>query len=206
MDSGSMLGVVANCVTLRFASFAQDLNERKKDMNKLAVVLLSSVAILMSTQVFSQAKVDITWKDVDEYTDVRPTNESRTRFKERIFKQLNEYLVELANRLPEGQTLQITVNNLDLAGQVWPASFVGFGSGANDVRLIKSIDIPRIAFSFELLGSDGSVLQQGEQSLKDMSFQDRHNPFFSSENLRYEKNMLRMWFNEQFPQEVAKSS
>ena len=73
------------------------------------------------------------------------------------------------------------------------------------MRLIKSIDIPRIAFSFELLGADGTVLQQGEQNLKDMSFQDRHNPFFSSENLRYEKNMLRMWFEEQFEQNLAKS-
>ncbi|MGY0565060.1 MAG: DUF3016 domain-containing protein [Paraglaciecola chathamensis] len=174
-------------------------------MKKLAVVLLSGVSLMLSAQAYSQGKVEVTWENTEKYTDVRPSNESRKRFKERTFKQLDEYLVELAEALPEGQTLNMTVTNLDLAGQVWPASFVGIGNGANDVRLIKSIDIPRIAFSFELLGADGTVLQQGEQNLKDMSFQDRHNPFFSSENLRYEKNMLRMWFEEQFEQNLAKS-
>ena len=175
-------------------------------MKNLAVVLLSGVTLMLSGQAYSQAKVDVTWQNPEKYTDVRPSNESRTRFKERTFKQLDEYILELAETLPEGQTLKMNVTNLDLAGQVWPASFVGMGSGANDVRLIKSIDIPRIAFSFELLGADGAVIQQGEQNLKDMSFQNRHNPFFSSENLRYEKNMIRMWFDEQFPQEVAKKN
>ncbi|WP_166424405.1 DUF3016 domain-containing protein [Paraglaciecola sp. 20A4] len=170
-------------------------------MKKLAVVMLTGVALMMSTQVYSQAKVNVTWQNSDKYTDVRPSNESRTRFKERTFSHLEEYLVELAEVLPDGQTLKITVTNLDLAGQVWPASFVGLGQSASDVRLIKSIDIPRIAFNYKLLNSNGEVLQQGERNLKDMSFQDRHNPFFSSENLRYEKNMLRMWFEEQFCQE-----
>ena len=110
--------------------------------------------------------------------------------------------MELAEVLPDGQTLKITVTNLDLAGQVWPASFVGLGQSASDVRLIKSIDIPRIAFNYELLNSNDEILKQGEQNLKDMSFQDRHNPFFSSESLRYEKNMLRMWFEDQFRQEA----
>ncbi|MEH6709969.1 MAG: DUF3016 domain-containing protein [Paraglaciecola polaris] len=174
-------------------------------MKKLTVVLLSGIALMLSAQAYSQGKVEVIWQNSDKYTDVRSANESRTRFKERTFTQLEEYLTELAEALPNEQTLKITVTNLDLAGQVWPASFVGFGHSASDVRLIKSIDIPRIAFNYELLDSAGAVLQQGEQKLKDMSFQDRHNPFFSSETLRYEKNMLRMWFNEQFPQDVAKN-
>jgi hypothetical protein len=97
------------------------------------------------------------------------------------------------------------VTNLDLAGEVWPASFVGFGSGGSNVRLIKSIDIPRMTFSYQLLGHTGEVLQQGEEKLKDMSFQDRANRFFDSEPLRYEKNMLRKWFFSTFAQEVAKN-
>ncbi|WP_199271338.1 DUF3016 domain-containing protein [Paraglaciecola sp. L1A13] len=174
-------------------------------MKKLAAVMFTGVAFMMSTPAYSQAKVEVTWQNPDKYTDVRPSNESRTRFKERTFKVLEEYLVELAEVLPDDQTLKITVTNLDLAGQVWPASFVGLGQSASDVRLIKRIDIPRIAFNYELLNSNGEIFKQGEQNLKDMSFQDRHNPFFSSENLRYEKNMLRMWFEDQFRQEIEAS-
>ena len=106
--------------------------------------------------------------------------------------------------MPDGQTLGIKVTNLDLAGQVWPASFVGLGHSGGDVRLIKSIDIPRMEFSYTLKNSDGSVVQEAEVNLKDMNFQHLHNQFFNSESLRYEKNMLKSWFKDEFPELIAK--
>jgi hypothetical protein len=42
--------------------------------------------------------------------------------------------------------------------------------------------------------ASGAILKQGEANLKDMNFMERHNPFFRSEALKYEKNMLRKWF------------
>lgn len=168
------------------------------------ITAIVSSCLLLSTHAFSQAEVEVTWQNPQNYRDIRPANESRKRFAENIFNKLDEYLVELAESLPDGQALVITVTNLDLAGEVWPASFVGLGSSGSDVRLIKSIDIPRMAFSYQLLGHTGQVLQQGEENLKDMSFQDRANRFFDSEPLRYEKNMLRQWFVSTFPQEEAK--
>ena len=68
-------------------------------MKKLAVVLLSGVSLMLSAHAYSQGKVEVTWENTDKYTDVRPSNESRKRFKERTFKQLDEYLVELAEAL-----------------------------------------------------------------------------------------------------------
>jgi len=38
-----------------------------------------------------------------------------------------------------------------------------------------------------------------------MAFMDRSNRLFSSENLRYEKNMLKSWFDDEFPALTAKN-
>ena len=95
------------------------------------------------------------------------------------------------------------VSDLDLAGQVWPASFVGLGHSTSDVRVIKNIDIPRMNFSYQLLDESGQVLQQAEVKLKDMSFLDRGSHFFRNEPLRYEKNMLKRWFEQEFELQLA---
>jgi hypothetical protein len=92
----------------------------------------------------------------------------------------------------------MNVTNLDLAGDVLPASFAGLGQSMSDVRVVKPIYIPRMSFSYQLLSSDGTVLQEKEVKLKDMSFSNSHNRFFSSDALRYEKNMIADWFEGEF--------
>lgn len=166
---------------------------------------MASSLLLSSTQVLSQAQVEINWENPEEYRDVRPTMESRVKFREHTFEQLQEYLQKLAEKLPDDQKLVLNVTNLDLAGEVWPASFVGFGHSANDVRVVKSIDIPRMSFTYKLMNTAEELIREGDVDLKDMAFMDRSNRFFSSESLRYEKNMLKNWFNDEFPELVVKN-
>ncbi|GAA0855315.1 DUF3016 domain-containing protein [Aliiglaciecola litoralis] len=171
---------------------------------KVSYLITGAALMLVSAQSQAKAEVEVVWENPKEYRDVQPTMQSRAKFREQTFKQLEEYINELAESLPEGQKLSITVTNLDLAGQVWPSSFVGLGNSGNEVRVVKQIDIPRMSFSYTLTDAQGAVIQQADEvNLKDMSFQDRHNPFFRSENLRYEKNMLRIWFNDEFPELIA---
>tara|TARA_R110000868_G_scaffold59624_5_gene182968 strand:- start:2125 stop:2649 length:525 start_codon:yes stop_codon:yes gene_type:complete len=174
-------------------------------MKKLMVPLITSSLLLCSIQVLSQAQVEINWENPEKYRDVRPTMESRIKFREHTFEQIEEYLQKLAAKLPDDQKLMLNVTNLDLAGQVWPASFVGFGHSASDIRVVKSIDIPRMNFTFKLVNTAGELIQEGDVELKDMAFMDRSNRFFNSESLRYEKNMLRSWFNDEFPDLVVKN-
>ncbi|GAA0374553.1 hypothetical protein GCM10009092_43480 [Bowmanella denitrificans] len=160
-------------------------------------LLLATTLMSVSGVSLAKADVEINWQDPDRYTDVHPANESRVKFRERTFAEIQEYVEKLAEKLPDGQKLQLNVTNLDLAGQVWPGSFVGLNS-PSDVRLIKRIDIPRMKFDYKLLDASGEQIKGEEVDLKDMSFQDRVNPLFNSESLRYEKNMIREWFNEAF--------
>jgi hypothetical protein len=174
-------------------------------MKKLMIPLMASSLLLCSTQVLSQAQVEINWENPEDYRDVRPTMESRVKFREHTFEQLQAYLQKLAEKLPDDQKLVLNVTNLDLAGQVWPASFVGLGNSASDIRVVKNIDIPRMSFTYKLLNTADEVIQEGDVELKDMAFMDRSNRFFSSESLRYEKNMLKNWFNDEFPELVVKN-
>jgi hypothetical protein len=141
----------------------------------------------------------VTWGDYQTFTDVKPANGMRKAYAESTFKTLEEYMHKLAADLPQGHTLAMTITNLDLAGRVLPGSFTGLGLHSTDmIRVIKTIDIPRIEFTYEYKDANGIVLKSDTVNLKDMSFMTGHNPLFSSDSLKYEKNMLRKWFKKTF--------
>ena len=75
---------------------------------------------------------------------------------------------------------------------------MGFGDATGYVRVIKSIDIPRISFTYQLLDCKGTLIKEADIDLKDMSFQQRTNQYFEGEPLRYERNMLKQWLNKEF--------
>lgn len=178
-------------------------------MNKLTVfskrlitALLLSVAMISHSALANEedsSKIEVTWGDYKAFTDVKAANESRKRFAERTFANLEKYLAKLAQDLPSGHQLNIEVTDLDLAGRVLPASFAGLGMhSADNIRIIKNIDIPRIKFNYVYTDANGVELKRDEVNIKDMSFISRHNPVFRSDSLKYEKNMLRNWFNDTF--------
>ncbi|WP_412724832.1 DUF3016 domain-containing protein [Alteromonas sp. D210916BOD_24] len=151
------------------------------------------------------AEVKITWKDPESFSDVRPSNESRVRFRERTLSELEAHIVELGSALPQDQVLTMIVTNVDLAGEVWPSQFVGFGnSGASDIRVIKRIDIPRMSFSYTLSDAAGKVIASEEDvKLKDMDFMESGIRRYRSESLSYEKAMLDDWFADTFAKQVV---
>lgn len=151
----------------------------------------------------SAAQVSVTWQDPDSYRDIHPSNQSRQSFRKMIFADFEEYLTELAEQLPEDQVLKITVTDLDLAGEVWPSSFVG-GMGGTDVRLVKPVYIPRISFSYTLTDGSGNTLQNAQVKLKDMAFMDRGvRTNRRYRNLSYEKAMIKDWFDKTLEQTAA---
>lgn len=172
-------------------------------MKKLSTIAASLCTVLLSTAVVLPShagELKVTWKEPKSFTDVRPSNESRARFRERTLKALEAHLVELAASLPKSHTLSMVVTNIDLAGQVWPSQFIGFGNNMGaDVRVIQRVDIPRITFSYSLTDSSGEVLKSEDDfKLKDMGFMDTNIRNMRNENLFYEKAMLDDWFDDTF--------
>merc|ERR1711916_359702 len=176
-----------------------DFQNGRAIMRKLATTLLlsataaCSLAAVAGTEAdgneVQTSNVEITWEDPKSYTDVRPSNESRVRFRNRVMRELGEYFEELAESLSEGQQLSINVTNVDLAGHVWPT----FGGGAVDIRIIRDLDIPRMTFSYSL-SENNEVIKTADVSLKDMAFMNRATNIRHNDALRYEKVMLKRWF------------
>ncbi|WP_133468723.1 DUF3016 domain-containing protein [Paraglaciecola marina] len=164
---------------------------------------LSVIVLITNFQLMAATQVEVQWQNPEKYRDVRPASESRKQFRESTFKKLDAYLQELSSKLPDGSKLLMTVTDLDLAGQVWPASFTGLGRGSSDIRVIKDVDIPRMTFNYQLMSNTGEILKGADVDLKDMSFLSRTNHRFRRDTLGYEKSMLKRWFDKEFSEQIT---
>ncbi len=156
-------------------------------MNRYLFSLLVIAGI--GTAYAGEAKV--TWQNPDSYTDVRPASESKTGFQSRVFKTLDGVFDSLAKQLPDGYKLQITVTDLDLAGDVKPMR-----GGMQDVRVIKDIDWPQISFSYVLSDPQGKQVAAAKEELRDINFRSGVS-INTGNSFYYEEAMLKDWFKKQ---------
>ncbi|REL28382.1 DUF3016 domain-containing protein [Thalassotalea euphylliae] len=161
----------------------------------------SLVAILLSVFSLTTANagtVSVEWTNPDDYRDIRPTNESRKRFKERTFKDLEQFVTKLAAELPQGYELKLNVTNLDLAGNV------EFGR-TQQIRIVRQIHFPSIEFDYQLIDGNSQAVASEQVSLKDMNFLHHIKSNLLSKSLGYEKRMLKEWFNKTFAEQIQKT-
>lgn len=169
----------------------------------IAGPLLTLSSLAQAKENTAPELISVEWQNPEDFTDVRPSNESRKRFRSRTFKALEKHLNKLTRKLPEGHKLELVVTDLDLAGRVWPQNFVGFGNAGADVRIIQRVDIPRMDFSYKLLDKSGEVVKEGNEELIDLDFQGNARRGFRNQTLGYEKHMLDEWFYDTFPKLIA---
>ncbi|MGS2719012.1 DUF3016 domain-containing protein [Paraglaciecola aestuariivivens] len=174
-------------------------------MKHFYLAILICALALYSLSSLAKAEIEVIWQQPENFTDVKHASSSSERFEEKTFNTLGNFFAKLAAKLPKDQKLIITVKDLDLAGRVTSASYAGFGRSGSDVRVINRVNMPRIDFSYQLLDNQGVVLKEAEINLKDPNFKHRFNPFRESSKLRYEKNMLRLWFKQELPTLLAKN-
>lgn len=142
--------------------------------------------------------VNVKWHQPANYTDVKGANESNTRFQKRVFKHLEKHIVKLAETLPKDMQLEMTITDVNLAGDV-QYNF----SMNREIRLVKSVYWPKMAFDFKITQSD-RLVDQGSVVLKDMSFMDRGGLSRSNhDSFKYDKRLLTQWFNNELQQKVT---
>ncbi|MBU2925055.1 DUF3016 domain-containing protein [Colwellia sp. 1_MG-2023] len=165
---------------------------------KILTTILFSLFITLSSSGFAYAATsEVTWTNYEKYRDIRPSNGSRKHFRESTFYNLEKHIAKLAEKLPEGQVLKIDVTDVDLAGDT-------MAGGIDQIRIVKDIYFPRINFSYQLVSTDGNVIESAEVILKDMSFLMGSRLRYRNESLGYEKNMLDEWFLETFDNHITK--
>jgi len=138
--------------------------------------------------------VNVLFHEPEKFTDVNERQFKSAPDKNQNLKELKGWLEkQAAKSLQPGQQLQITFNDIDLAGDFEPGRAVG----ANDVRIVKDIYSPRMKLHFRLAAADGAVINEGVRELRDMGFMMKSRSM-SSESLRFDKNLLEDWLKKEF--------
>jgi hypothetical protein len=111
--------------------------------------------------------------------------------REHNLRALQAHFTSLAKGLPDGQTLQVDVLDVDLAGEILPQSI-------HELRVLRGgVDWPRITLRYTLTSSD-TTLAQGEERLSDPSYMFSRSASIQHQPLPYERRMLEEWFNDRF--------
>ena len=142
------------------------------------------------------AEVEVEWQNSDKYRDVYAGSGSNSKFKKETFAMLDKHFALLAAKLPQGYSLKVQVNDLDLAGDI-------HHGGMNQIRIIKDIFYPRIKFSYQLLSAQKEIVAENDVNLKDMNFMMSSSMRYSHSRLSHEKKMLDKWFSQTFSDYIA---
>jgi hypothetical protein len=153
----------------------------------LLVVSLAAVAA-------EDARVSVDWTDPAQFTELKHYRSSRDFRPADWLDPLAKYLRTRADRmLPAGERLEVTFTDVQRAGNYEP----WHGPRLDDVRIVRDIYPPRIDLRFRLLDGNGTVLREGERTLRDSAFLMRDGAH-ETDSLRFEKRLLDQWLRKEF--------
>ena len=142
------------------------------------------------TITLKEGNVSVTWQSPGHYRDVESSGEIQSRFQKRLFKDLTQDLSKQATKvLKNDQKLNMTVTDVDLAGDVRPS----FGAGS-DIRVVKDIYPPRFKFTYSVV-QNGKTVAEGKENITDLGFLDRIQPAFERP-FKYETHLLNNWMDK----------
>ena len=161
-------------------------------MRSIATAALLSLA---ATTASAAGTVNVTFVDPERFYDAGNSKHDEPA----NLKVIEQHFKDLGQRyLPDGQVLNISVLDVDLAGYMKPL----YGS-AREVRVARgAADWPRIKVRYSL-EAGGAPVKSAEETLADLNY-GRHGQTYLYTNrdpLRYEKQMLDSWFQARFKPE-----
>jgi Protein of unknown function (DUF3016) len=145
---------------------------------------------LFATAAQAAGKVEVSFKNINEFSDAGQGVIER----ERNTKSLGDFMQGWGTVLPDGQTLQLEVLDVDLAGEL-RHNWRGLGQ---DVRVLRGrADAPHIKLRYSLQAA-GQTIKSGETQLADLNYFFGTPPHSSLGDLPFEKRMLQQWFIRNF--------
>lgn len=155
-------------------------------MMLLAVALVGPA--LAQEEGAAASRVGVSVGDFSQMREVKHLRGAQKRDTTQAIQALADWLQRQAERsLPADQSLQVTLRDVDLAGDYEPGR-----ADMYDIRVIKDIYPPRIELDYRLADASGAVLREGEATLRDTGFLQGAGPM-GNDSLRFEKRMLRDW-------------
>ena len=139
----------------------------------------------------SHPALTLRFEQPERFTDLRAASESQLQFQARTLAGFERIFAELADELPDGWTWQVTITDIDLAGDV------RHDVGAERFRTVTASYPPRVNLNHRLLDDQGEVVMDAEERLLDLSFMHRlPGSTLRHQTLHYEHQMLKRWFEQ----------
>jgi len=139
------------------------------------------------------SRVSVVFATPAQYRDLKTTCVSGDADARALMGEIERFLRDAAGRrLTEGQRLEITVTNIDMAGEIesWR------GPWRCDLRVVTDVYPPRVDLQFRLLGADGAEVRAGTRRLRDSNYLANAAPV-TADHLRYEKALLLDWLQKE---------
>ena len=144
----------------------------------------------------AQGPVSVAWADPATFSEIRNSGNRQDAAQGTWLHDLAQYMRQQAERrLPPGDTLQLTIVDVQRAGQYEPWR----GIRMQDTRIVRDIYPPRMTLRFRQLDAGGKVVAEGERKLVDPAFLLNAPSGSGNDPLRYEKGMIDSWLRREFP-------
>jgi hypothetical protein len=157
----------------------------------LVFTILAAGSVFAKDKVEVVSNVTIAYKDSDKFTDARSSFGFGTD--QGYLDTLSDHLKSVAAKhLTAGQKLEVTITDVDLAGEYIPTSRM------DQVRIVKDIYRPRITLNFKVTDASGKVVKEGERTLTDLNFMSNISLIGRNEPLFYDKALLTDWVRKEF--------
>jgi len=162
--------------------------------------LAAMILVMASTGAIARAelpsRVQVAWAPPAQLSEVKhnPMRYGIMR-PEDWMQRLGDYLRVRADRvLPPGQQLQVTIDDITLAGSFEP----WHGPNLDDARFMKDIYPPRLKLHYRLTAADGSTIREKDVRLIDMGYLQHTGVPTDTDPLRYDKRQIEDWLNQEF--------
>ena len=165
---------------------------------KLLLVFACGLAAIGAARAADAAKpvvqVTVTFIAPEKFTDVKDDQMGSDRGRDYLLGVIKSHIESRAGYyLVAGQTLEIKVTDVDLAGDFEPWRGIEF----DRVRIVKDIYPPRMDLEFRLVGADGKVIREGKRHLQNLGYLMTIT-LPTNDPLRYDKEMISDWMRLEF--------
>ena len=156
-------------------------------------LILATLALVGGYTSLSAAKIELNFEGLESYSDfsIEGLSEEKTQgaFVDEVSRNLR-----LKKFVGEDRTLVITFKDIDMAGDIqpWRNRFNA------EIRYIEGIYPPSMKFAYTLSDLNGAVIAQGEESIKDLTF-DFNLKRPGNSQFEYELNLLEDWARKTLP-------
>jgi hypothetical protein len=172
---------------------------RKYNLSLMAVLCAAALSFQLHATTSEKAEpisaIKVNWINPEKFSDIRPATGTRKSYQERVIKGLDNIWADLATKLPPGYSMEISIKDVDLAGDVNPMYRVN----NTEIRVIKDIYFPRMTLDYVLLDANKQpVKQETDVKIKDMGFMtsSKMNHKHKYQEFTYEYAMLKRWFDK----------